>query len=96
MDTFERLESNVRGYCRSFPTVFKHAKDSTLVDENGDVYIDFFAGAGALNYGHNPTNLRAPLLDYLLSDGPVHALDMSTTAKRESAGDFRRSHSSTT
>ncbi len=83
MDTFERLESNVRGYCRSFPTVFKHAKGATLVDESGDEFIDFFAGAGALNYGHNPTKLREPLLDYLLSDGPVHALDMSTTAKRE-------------
>ena len=83
MDTFERLESNVRGYCRSFPTIFKHAKGATLVDENNDEFIDFFAGAGALNYGHNPTKLREPLLDYLLSDGPVHALDMSTTAKRE-------------
>lgn len=83
MDTFEQLESNVRGYCRSFPTVFKQAKYSTLIDENGDEFIDFFAGAGALNYGHNPTNLRGALVEYLLSDGPVHALDMSTTAKRE-------------
>ncbi|MCA9148711.1 MAG: diaminobutyrate--2-oxoglutarate transaminase [Planctomycetales bacterium] len=83
MDTFERLESNVRGYCRSFPTVFKQAKGAVLVNEQGDEFIDFFAGAGALNYGHNPDPIRAALLDYLMADGPVHALDMSTTAKRD-------------
>jgi len=24
-----------------------------LYDEDGNAYLDFFAGAGALNYGHN-------------------------------------------
>jgi len=80
--TFERLESEVRGYVRSFPTVFTRAKGSLLWDEEGRRYIDLFAGAGALSYGHNNEALRAPLVDYLMSDGPVHALDMATTAKR--------------
>jgi diaminobutyrate-2-oxoglutarate transaminase len=83
MDTFERLESNVRGYCRSFPTVFETATGHTLIDEDGREYIDFFAGAGALNYGHNPPALKRPLIDYLMNDGVLHALDMSTSAKRE-------------
>ncbi|HBN74872.1 MAG TPA: diaminobutyrate--2-oxoglutarate transaminase [Planctomycetaceae bacterium] len=82
MEIFERLESNVRGYCRSFPTVFHTAKGAALVNENGDKYIDFFAGAGALNYGHNPEVLKQKLIEYLTSDGVLHALDMSTTAKR--------------
>ena len=82
LDTFERLESNVRGYCRSFPTVFTTATGATLVDEAGESYIDFFAGAGALSYGHNHPALKSALLDYLTGDGVVHALDMSTTAKR--------------
>ncbi len=56
MRIFEKLESEVRGYIRSFPTIFKKAKGSILTDEQGVEYIDFFAGAGTLNYGHN-TNI---------------------------------------
>ncbi|MFR9749612.1 diaminobutyrate--2-oxoglutarate transaminase [Nocardia sp. 004] len=80
---FESLESNVRGYCRSWPTVFTTAKGSWLHNEEGRDYLDFFAGAGALNYGHNNDVLKRPLLDYIASDGITHGLDMSTTAKRE-------------
>lgn len=80
---FESLESNVRGYCRNWPTVFTKAKGSWLRDENGNDYLDFFAGAGALNYGHNNDVLKQPLLDYIAGDGITHGLDMSTTAKRE-------------
>ena len=50
---FDRLESEVRGYIRSFPVVFSKAKGSLLFDEEGRQYIDLFAGAGTLNYGHN-------------------------------------------
>ncbi|WP_405164925.1 diaminobutyrate--2-oxoglutarate transaminase [Nocardia sp. NBC_01499] len=80
---FESLESNVRGYCRNWPTVFSKAKGSWLRDENGNDYLDFFAGAGALNYGHNNDVLKQPLLDYIAGDGITHGLDMSTTAKRD-------------
>jgi diaminobutyrate-2-oxoglutarate transaminase len=51
-------------------------------DESGRRYIDLFAGAGALNYGHNPPALKARLIEYLQSDGVTHSLDMATTAKR--------------
>ena len=51
---FETYESNVRSYCRSFPTTFTKAKGALMFDDQGREYIDFFAGAGALNYGHNP------------------------------------------
>ena len=68
MDTFERLESNVRGYCRSFPTIFETARGATLVNEDGEEFIDFFAGAGALSYGHNHPALKVALVEYLASD----------------------------
>lgn len=90
MDIFERLESNVRGYCRSFPTVFRTARGATQVDENGREYIDFFAGAGALNYGHNPPALKQALIEYLSSDGVLHSLDMMTEAKRTFLQTFER------
>ena len=55
MDTaaFENHESEIRGYCRNYPTVFASASGARQVDEEGRSYIDFFAGAGVLNFGHN-------------------------------------------
>lgn len=82
-ESFERHESNVRSYCRSFPAVFKRAKGAILVSETGREYIDFFAGAGALNYGHNPDFIKDRLAAYLASDGVAHGLDFYTTAKRD-------------
>lgn len=83
MNTFEALESNVRSYCRSFPVVFNKAKNDVLYTEAGEAYIDFFAGAGALNYGHNNDFMKNRILDYLTSDRIMHGLDMYTTAKQE-------------
>ncbi|MQA96092.1 MAG: diaminobutyrate--2-oxoglutarate transaminase [Streptosporangiales bacterium] len=83
MDVFENLESEVRSYCRGWPAVFSKAKGSELFDENGRRYLDFFAGAGTLNYGHNNPALKGRLLEYLESDSVVHSLDMHTVAKRE-------------
>ncbi|MCA1939708.1 MAG: diaminobutyrate--2-oxoglutarate transaminase [Caenispirillum bisanense] len=81
MDVFETYESNVRSYVRDFPAVFVKAKGHTLTDENGRDYIDFFAGAGALNYGHNDESMKQALIEYLQSDGVMHSLDMATSAK---------------
>ncbi len=83
MNICERIESNVRSYSRSFPVVFTRAKMSKMYDENGKEYIDFFDGAGALNYGHNNDFIKRRLIDYLESDGISHALDMFTEAKCE-------------
>jgi len=83
MTVFEDLESEVRSYCRNWPVVFDTAVGSRLTDVDGRSYLDFFAGAGALNYGHNPPALKKPLLDYLARDGITHGLDMYTKAKGE-------------
>lgn len=80
---FEEYESQVRSYCRNFPTVFTTAKGSFLYDEDGKEYIDFFCGAGGLNYGHNNEYIKGKVLEYLQSDGVMHALDMYTAPKRE-------------
>ena len=80
---FEEYESQVRSYCRNFPTVFTTAKGSFLYDEDGKEYIDFFCGAGGLNYGHNNEYIKEKVLEYLRSDGVMHALDMYTAPKRE-------------
>lgn len=85
-----RLESNVRSYCRSFPAVFQRAKGAYLYDEAGHDYLDFFAGAGALNYGHNPEPIKQRLIDYIQRDGISHGLDMYTGAKRQFIETFQR------
>jgi diaminobutyrate-2-oxoglutarate transaminase len=79
---FDQLESNVRTYCRSFPVVFTTARGCHLTDEEGREYIDFFSGAGSLNYGHNHPAIKRRLIDYLERDGITHSLDMATAAKR--------------
>ena len=83
METIRRLESEVRSYSRSFPVVFEKAKDAFLFDESGNRYIDFFAGAGTLNYGHNNDRMKKKLIEYLENDGIVHGLDMATVAKED-------------
>jgi len=52
-------------------------------DEEGKRYVDFFAGAGALNYGHNNDVINSAVIDYLQNNGIGHALDMATVAKRD-------------
>lgn len=80
---FIALESGVRSYSRSWPVVFDRAVGSCIYDESGKEYLDFFSGAGALNYGHNNPVLKQVLLDYLAADRIIHSLDMFTTARRD-------------
>ncbi|HET7578069.1 MAG TPA: diaminobutyrate--2-oxoglutarate transaminase [Bacillales bacterium] len=83
MDVFEQLESEVRSYSRSFPTVFEKSKGSKLWDTDGNEYIDFFAGAGALNYGHNNDLMQEKMIEYIRNNGITHSLDMGTTARSD-------------
>ncbi|MBC7169157.1 aminotransferase class III-fold pyridoxal phosphate-dependent enzyme, partial [Phenylobacterium sp.] len=81
--TFERMESKVRSYCRSFPAVFERAEGSWQYDKDGKGYIDFLTGCSVLNYGHNHPAMKQALIDYIQSDGVVHSLDMHSKAKGE-------------
>ena len=51
MKVFERLESNVQSYARSFPVTFERAHGALLYDTEGNRYLDFLAGAGSLIMG---------------------------------------------
>lgn len=87
-DVFTRHESDIRSYCRKFPSVFVSASSATITDESGRQYIDFLSGAGALNYGHNPEPIKRAVVDYLHEDGILQALDLYTAAKRDFIGAF--------
>ena len=73
---FESLESEVRSYSRNWPSVFESASGAWIRDEGGREYLDFFAGAGALNYGHNNPVMKQALIDYIASDGITHGLTL--------------------
>ncbi|MFC7320207.1 diaminobutyrate--2-oxoglutarate transaminase [Halobacillus campisalis] len=83
LTVFEQLESEVRSYCRSFPTIFNKAQGHKMWDVDGKEYLDFFSGAGALNYGHNDPNMKKKLIEYITDDGITHSLDMASTAKKD-------------
>jgi len=81
LSIFNDVESSVRSYCRSFPTTFEKASGYRMWDQDGREFLDFFAGAGTLNYGHNPDDMKWALIRYLTNDGVAHGLDMQTGAK---------------
>ena len=83
MEVFEKWESEIRGYSRTYPTVFASASNARQVDEAGRSYVDFFAGAGVLNFGHNNPRMKRAMIEFLEADGVAHSLDMATTTKRD-------------
>jgi diaminobutyrate-2-oxoglutarate transaminase len=88
VNVFEQYESNVRSYCRSFPATFHRAKGSIVYSDLGKAYIDFLAGAGALNYGHNNDYIKEKVISYLEVDAITHGLDLQTSAKEKFLATF--------
>ncbi|MGD8575429.1 MAG: aspartate aminotransferase family protein, partial [Gammaproteobacteria bacterium] len=59
------------------------ASNARQWDVDGREFIDMFAGAGVLNYGHNNERLRKAMIEYMQADGVAHSLDMHSRSKRE-------------
>ena len=78
----------VRNYVATFPTVFTSAQGSILENANGFRFIDFVAGAGDLNYGHNNPRVKQALLDYINKDGVQYSCGIATSAQVEFLRDF--------
>lgn len=74
-----RRESNARVYCRHLPIAVAEASGSFLHDVDGNVFIDFLAGAGVLSLGHNHPELVAAARDQLGKF--CHGLDLASPAK---------------
>ncbi|WP_150461491.1 diaminobutyrate--2-oxoglutarate transaminase [Nesterenkonia ebinurensis] len=89
-DIFEIRESQVRSYCMNWPAVFERAEGPYQYTEDGSRYLDFFSGAGALNYGHNHPELRDLVVEYVSNSGVTHSMDMKTPAKRRFLETFER------
>lgn len=74
-------ESNARTYPRRLPIAVRRAEGSHVEDVDGNMYIDFLAGAGVLSLGHNHPRLVAAARQQL--DQLVHGLDLPTPVKAE-------------
>ena len=75
----EKRESNARTYPRHFPFAVAEASGSHIRDLDGNVFIDFLAGAGVLSLGHNHPELVAAATEQMGIF--THGLDMPTPAK---------------
>src|ERR1700754_3922980 len=89
-DVFERRESAVRSYCRNLDAVLTGGRGTVVWDADGREYIDFLAGAGGLNYGHNSPDMQRALLNYIAGNGIAHGLDLHTGAKQTFLEQFER------
>ena len=54
------------------PVAFVRGEGTVLWDSEGKRYLDFLAGAGSLNYGHNNPVFKQALVDYIMDDGITH------------------------
>ena len=53
-------ESSAVSYPKGMPMAIRRAKGATVEDVDGNIYIDFFGGAGVMNVGHsNPEVIEA-------------------------------------
>lgn len=73
-------ESSAVSYSKGMPMAIQRAKGATVEDVDGNVYIDFFGGAGVMNVGHsNPAVVDAVTKQIAEL---THALDFPTPARK--------------
>ncbi|MEZ0112064.1 diaminobutyrate-2-oxoglutarate transaminase [Catenulispora sp. EB89] len=75
----QTYESNARSYPRRLPIALQEASGSLVRDVDGNVFIDFLAGAGVLSLGHNHPELVAVVTDQL--GVLTHGLDFPTPVR---------------
>jgi diaminobutyrate-2-oxoglutarate transaminase len=75
----DRWESNARTYPRHLPIAVEEAAGAFVRDLDGNVFIDFLAGAGVLSLGHNHPELVSVVAQQLTKY--THGLDFPTPAK---------------
>ena len=88
-EEIKNIESEVKSYCRKYTATFTSAKGSYIYDDEGNKYLDFLAGAGTMNYGHNNDYIKKFIVDYVNEDGLMHALDMYTKPKEDFMETFK-------
>lgn len=80
LDFQATFEGSAVSYPGGLPMAVRRGRGATVEDLDGNIYIDFFGGAGVLNVGHaNPEVLRAA---HEQLDDLTHALDFPTPPRK--------------
>jgi diaminobutyrate-2-oxoglutarate transaminase len=74
-------ESGVRTYPRGLPIAIRRGSGSYLEDLDGNTFVDFLAGAGAMPLGHSHTELIDAVAEQLRA--LTHGLDFPTEVRDE-------------
>lgn len=83
-----RCEGSAVSYPRGMPMALRRGRGATVEDVDGNVYLDFFAGAGVLNVGHaNPEVLEAAGRQMAEL---THTLDIPSPPRRDLAEELRK------
>ncbi|MFQ5722770.1 MAG: aminotransferase class III-fold pyridoxal phosphate-dependent enzyme, partial [Candidatus Aminicenantales bacterium] len=73
-------DSSAVSYPKGMPMAIKRAKGATVEDVDGNIYIDFFGGAGVMNVGYsNPEVIKA--VSKVLGN-MTHALDFPNSSRQ--------------
>jgi len=72
-------ESSAVSYSRGLPMAIKRAKGTTVEDLDGNIYIDFFSGAGVMNVGHSNPYVLDAARDQM--ENLTHSLDIPNPAR---------------
>lgn len=75
------LEGNNRSYPQSIPVAFERALGTIIEDVDRNRFIDFFAGCGVLNVGHNNPDVMTDIEKQ--QKKLIHSLDFPTPVKIE-------------
>src|SRR6186713_2063243 len=76
-----KLEGSIVSYPKSMPIAIRRAKGAIIEDVDGNLFIDFFSGAGVLNVGH----CNSYVLEYVKKQQEelIHMLDFPTENKMD-------------
>ncbi len=79
LDRQAARESNARTYPRGFPIAVARAQGATIEDVDGNIFLDFWGGAGTLNLGHNHPEVIAAAIAQISK--ATHTLDLPSAIK---------------
>jgi len=81
LDKQNKMETQARTYTRIFKFAIKEARGATIMDVDGNAFIDWFAGVAVMNMGHNHPEIRKALLEQI--DKIVHVPEIPTEIRIE-------------
>lgn len=73
-------EGSAVSYPKAMPMALRRAKGATVEDVDGNLYIDFFGGAGVMNVGHSNPEVIEAAASQLTEI--THSLDVPNPARR--------------